>query len=498
MKNIIWIFMLAGVLFGGVFIGCNASEKETAAGEAGWEPNLAYSWTKVALEATANDTDLFSPRPTINSRTLALVFSTMFDAWAAYDEKAVPVYLGRNEKRPADERNQANQEEAISYATYRALLYVYPLDSMLFTNFMRELGYDPTIESTDPATPAGLGNLATLRMIEARKNDGANMHGDMAGGDGTPYSDYTSYAPANTPDVNKDIDRWQPKYFTKEDGGKWAPGCLTPHWQLVRPMFLDSASQFRPGPPPVAGSEILEKEIAEVVELQANLTNEEKALVEFMRDGPRSVQQAGHWLVFAQDVSERDRHTLEQDVKMYFAVAATAMDCFIAAWETKMYYDNARPYAQVHYYFRDKPVRGWGGPHQGTVELMGQDWQPYSPAAFLCPPFPAYVSGHSCVSGGCAKTLEQFTGSDAYGVQIRLLPGWLTEPGITQDSITLDFPTFTSTAEQAGWSRVLGGYHIQIDNVEGLELGRNVSKFVYKRIQAHFDGTVDAPLADNQ
>jgi hypothetical protein len=84
--------------------------------------------------------------------------------------------------------------------------------------------------------------------------------------------------------------------------------------------------------------------------------------------------------------------------------------------------------------------------------------------------------------------LELFTGSDDYGESVRLLPGWLTEPGITQDSITLQFPTFTSTAEQAGWSRVLGGYHIQTDNVVGLELGRQIAEVVHARCMDHING----------
>jgi hypothetical protein len=53
------------------------------------------------------------------------------------------------------------------------------------------------------------------------------------------------------------------------------------------------------------------------------MTDEQRALVEFMRDGPTSVQQAGHWLIFARNVSVRDQHTLDQDVKMYFLVEAT-------------------------------------------------------------------------------------------------------------------------------------------------------------------------------
>lgn len=47
------------------------------------------------------------------------------------------------------------------------------------------------------------------------------------------------------------------------------------------------------------GSEQLQKEVQEVIEMQANLTDYQKALVEFMREGPQSVQQAGHWLKFA-------------------------------------------------------------------------------------------------------------------------------------------------------------------------------------------------------
>ena len=47
---------------------------------------------------------------------------------------------------------------------------------------------------------------------------------------------------------------------------------------------------------------------------------------------------------FAQDVSKRDKHTLDEDVKMYFLSEAAAMDAFIACWDTKMTYDFARPY----------------------------------------------------------------------------------------------------------------------------------------------------------
>ena len=226
-------------------------------------------------------------------------------------------------------------------------------------------------------------------------------------------------------------------------------------------------------------------EIQEVVDVQTNLTDYQKALVEFMRDGPKSVQQAGHWLKFAQDVSRRDNHTLDQDVKMYFYNQIVAMDAFIAAWDSKMFYDYARPFALVHTLLKDQVIHGWGGEKAGMVTLSANQWRPYSPETFLCPPFPSYVSGHSAVSGACAEALRLWTGSDEFGESVSLVAGAMTEPDFLGDTVTLHFPTFTETAEMAGYSRVLGGYHIQSDNMAGLELGRNVANEIWEFYKVH-------------
>jgi hypothetical protein len=332
--------VVAGFLFAILLHGCAAPQAEP---EKTGPDNMAYKWGKIALEATANDTDRFLPRPTITSRMLGLIFTAVFDAWTRYDETAVPVYLADVDRRPPVERTEANKEIAISYAAFQTIKEYYFADSLIWKERFAEMGFDPNNFSLDPNTPEGIGNLAAKAVIEARKNDGSNHYGEAT--EGVRYADYTGYQPVNSPDSNVDIDRWQPKYFSDGKGGKFAPGCLTPYWHLVKPLFLDSANQFRPEAPPTVGSKQMEEEVKEVIELQANLTPEQKALVEFMRDGPRSVQQAGHWLIFAQQVSVRDKHTLDQDVKMYFLVAAAAMDAFIASWDAKMTYDNARPYA---------------------------------------------------------------------------------------------------------------------------------------------------------
>lgn len=449
--------------------------------------NLAYKWGKLALDATALDTERFKPRPTITSRYLGLIFTSIFDAWSRYDQKAIPVYLSSTERRPIAEHTLRNKEIAISYAAFGAMKEYYYSDTELFRKFMKDNGFDPDNTSMDPSTPEGIGNLAAKAVIEARKADGSNQYGDMKGSNGEPYDDYTHYAPVNSADSNVDINRWQPKYFSDGKGGKFAPGCLTPFWDKVKPIALKSGDQFRPGPPPLVGSEQLKNEVREVIDLQANLTDEHKALVEFMRDGPQSVQQAGHWLKFAQDVSRRDDHTLDEDVKMYFLIEITATDAFIASWDSKMFYDYARPYALVHDYYKGQTIKAWGGPGKGMVEMQGEEWRPYSPDIFLCPPFPSYTSGHSTISGACAETLRLFTGDDFFGEEVALIPGSYTEVDSIYfgEPVTLKFPTFTETAEMAGISRVMGGYHIQADNVAGLQLGRDVAGETWKFYNIH-------------
>lgn len=479
-----------------LLVGCGTSNEQNseAAGisdetnQPRGAENIAYKWGEMALTATANDTETFKPRPTVTSRFLGLIFTAVFDAWTRYDAVATPVYLTGIDRRPNSEQTLKNKEIAISYAAFRAMSEYYYTDTTLFREFMVSLGLDPNNGSLDPSTPEGIGNLAAKAVIEARKHDGANQYGEEEGSNGEPYFNYVNYKPKNSPDENVDPNRWQPKYFSDGKGGFFAPGCLTPFWDKVKPIALKSGDQFRPGPPPMIGSDQLKKEVQEVIELQSNLTNKQKALVEFMRDGPKSVQQAGHWLKFAQDVSRRDNHTLDEDVKMYFLNQVTAMDAFIASWDSKMFYDFARPYALVHQYYEDEIIKAWGGPEKGMVEMKGHQWRPYSPETFLCPPFPSYVSGHSTISGGCGEALKLFTGSDEFGEKVELIPGALTEPDNLGDPVTIVFPTFTETANMAGMSRVLGGYHIQADNVAGLELGRNVAKEVYQFYLRHVNG----------
>ena len=82
-------------------------------------PSAAYDWLSVLLETCAREVERDGARPTILSRTLAIATTAMYDAWAAYDDKAVGTRLGGKLRRPPAERTRANKEKAIGYAVYR-------------------------------------------------------------------------------------------------------------------------------------------------------------------------------------------------------------------------------------------------------------------------------------------------------------------------------------------------------------------------------------------
>jgi hypothetical protein len=460
--------------------------------------SLAYRWLDIAQEATAREVDRNAPRPTIISRTLAIWATAMYDAWAAYDDKAVGSRLAGTLRRPKSDRTQSAKEKAISYASYQALLYVYPEDKAFLDEQMQKVGFDPAIVSTDPTTPEGVGNLAAQAVIAFRRHDGANQHGDETGCNGEPYSDYTYYTPVNPPDKIIDPDRWQPITFTLADGRKVTPGFLTPHWYRVKPFALESSAQFRPAPPPrtTTDRDTLKKEVDQVLAYNCGLKAEQKAIVEFMRDGPRSTGQSGHWLRFAQDVSRRDRHNLDQDVKLFFVIANVAMDAFISCWETKRYYDSSRPWTLVRHYYKGTKLKGWAGPEGGVKEMACEDWRPYSPESFITPPFPGYTSGHATVSGACAKALELFTGSDKFGFVERRRHCALTEKA-AGEMVGLNLPTFSATAQMAAVSRAMGGYHIPIDNDVGLTVGREIAVWSWPKYQAYFNGSAASSLTRN-
>jgi hypothetical protein len=437
-------------------------------------------WNEAALQAV-RDT---RPAPTITARTLAVVHASIYDAWAAYDAKAVGTRLGGTLRRPPVERTLANKNAAISHAAHRALVNLFPARRSAFDALMAGLGYAPTTDAAGTG-PAGVGNRAAEAVLLHRADDGANQAG--------AYADTTGYQPVNTSEEVLDADRWQPLRLPSGPVQTFA----TPHWYRVTPFALRSAAQFRPDGPAAHVDErglpnrAYVRQARQVLRDSRELDDRTKSIAAYWWDGPSTELPPGHWCLLAQYVSRRDRHSVDQDAKMFLALTGALLDASIAAWDAKRAYDSVRPITAVRELYRGRTVLAWGGPGSGTRAIRGEAWLPYQPAAVVTPPFPEYVSGHSTFSAAAAEVLASFTGSQRFGFSVTIPAGSsMIEPGVVPSRpVTLTFPTFAAAAAQAGRSRRYGGIHFEDGDLDGRSLGRRVGATAWSKARDYFDGT---------
>jgi hypothetical protein len=432
-------------------------------------------WNSAALEAIR----ITHPGPPIVARSLAITHTCIYDAWAAYDEKAKGTRFGNNLRRPNGEHTVANKEKAVSYAAHECLSDLFPTEVASFNTLMAVLGYDSNDNSNNVATPAGVGNVAAKAVLDFRHHDGSNQLGDLNPG---AYSDYTGYVPVNTPTEINDPNRWQPLQI-----GANVQQFITPHWGNVIPYALKSGKQFRKTLLKPADyfkdPARYELQAQQVLEYGAHLTDEKKVIAEYWADGPSSELPPGHWALFAEFVSERDNHTVDQDVKMFFAMTNAVLDASIASWDAKRYFDYVRPVTAIHFLYAGQTVESW----QGSVD--GADWKPYQAANIVTPPFPEYISGHSVFSAAAAETLKLFTGNDHFGYSVTIAAGSSrVEPGLVPASDTvLYWATFSDAADEAGISRRFGGIHFIDGDLESRKLGRVIGRRAWGKTQKLFN-----------
>jgi len=438
---------------------------------------IVTKWNEAALQAIRTT----HPGPPIVARALAITHTCMFDAWAAYDQKAKGTQLEGHLRRPANEHTDANKAKAMSYAAHKCLSDLFPTEVPSFNSLMSTLGYSLD-NSTDTSTPTGVGNVAAAAVIEYRHQDGSNQLGDLNGG--APYSDYTGYTPVNSPTSIADPNHWQPLQV-----GSNIQSFIAPHWGEVKSYALKSGSQYRKQIPAPANYNTEPQRYSiqtqQVVDYAAHLTDEKKVIAEYWADGPLSELPPGHWTLFATFVSERDSHNLNQDVKMFFALSNAIFDASIVSWDAKRYFDYVRPVTAVHFLFAGQNIPSWQNPVDG---VDGADWRPYQAANVVTPPFPEYFSGHSIFSAAGAETLKLFTKSDNFGHSVVIPAGSSrVEPGIVPAADTvLYWATFSDAADEAGISRRYGGIHFIDGDLEARKFGRIVGQNAWEKSLKYF------------
>jgi hypothetical protein len=253
-------------------------------------------------------------------------------------------------------------------------------------------------------------------------------------------------------------------------------------------------------------------EAEEIVALSAHLTDEHKIIAEFWEDGRGTAFPPGTFMAFAQFVSARDEHTLDQDAKLFLAMGNAVFDAGIATWQAKFEYDYARPVRVI----RDLGELGLIG-EEGVDELTGETgfvidafggFDPDTgaglgtrtilaenfvtfqrPGGDPSPPFAEYTSGHSAFSAAGAEVLRLFTGSDEFGGSVAFaIASTQFETDVPAEETLLEWETFTAAAEEAGLSRRYGGIHFKDGDLNGRDLGGLVGAEAFDLAQRFIGG----------
>jgi hypothetical protein len=207
--------------------------------------------------------------------------------------------------------------------------------------------------------------------------------------------------------------------------GCWfsAPGLLPvfPRLGEMRPFFLTSGSQFRPGPPPAFGSPAFLSALAEVRRFSDTRTPEQDASARFWAlPNGYAVIPAYNYQIAGEQIVQYHLKELRAAHAMAL-MGMAAMDAFIACHDAKYTYWLIRP----------------------------SQADPGITLSVPLPNFPAYPSNHACITGASMAVLADLFPSDA--------------------------ARLNGLADDAALSRVLGGIHYRFDGDVGLALGRRVA-----------------------
>jgi hypothetical protein len=270
---------------------------------------------------------------------------------------------------------------------------------------------------------------------------------------------------------NYKLTRGMPRYSVFKEKGKWLQtppdyaDAIEPYWYMIKPLLMDSASQFGPPPPPpydLNKSSVYYKELKEVYDVSKQLTKEQDTIAHYWDDNPfvsehkghltyanKKTTPVGHWMGIVAILSGTDNKDEILTARAYALSSSAVFDAFISCWDEK---------------FRSKTIR----PISVIRETLESEWN----ALLQTPPFPEYTSGHSVISASAATVLtKQFGENRAFHdtTELQYL------------GMQRSFTSIEAASDEAGISRLYGGIHFRSAIEKGKEQGKKIG-YLYNNI----------------
>jgi len=278
-----------------------------------------------------------------------------------------------------------------------------------------------------------VGAAVAARIVALRANDGSDV--------GQPYE----------PPVG--LGYWQ------ADPRTGASRFLS--WKDVTPWTLETADQFRLGPPPSIDGDLFARDLAEIWAIGGTTstirTDEQTNIAKFATDNP-----VAQYNRLARLVAQAVPRDLEANARAFAHVSLALADAFISSFDGKYAYHFWRPWTAIH-----------AAAAIGHPELQDSSWVALIPT----PPHPEYPANHAVQSGAVIAVLKHSYGDDIPPVTLTCAVASCT-PDFTITSGRLDdFSTLF------GLARIYGGIHyrhtIELSWDQGAAVGENVINTTY-------------------
>ena len=264
------------------------------------------------------------------------------------------------------------------------------------------------------------------------------------------------------------------RYTVTNEKGTWVPtppgymDGVEPYWSKIRPVTLDTSSQFAPAKPysfeMKNKNSPYYKQVIEVYEAIKNLTEEQREIANFWDCNPfklnvtghamfatKKISPGGHWMSIANQISRAKKSSMMETAEAYLLTSMSIFDGFISCWDEKYRRNMIRPETVIN-------------------SEVDKDWIP----TLQTPPFPEYTSGHSVVSAASSIALTSI-----YGENFAFTDSTEMQFGLP----ARNFKSFAQAADEASISRFYGGIHFRPALDNGLIQGQKVGKWVLAKIK---------------
>ena len=255
----------------------------------------------------------------------------------------------------------------------------------------------------------------------------------------------------NTPDT----------YRPHATPGVWVPTTppLFPQYATAKPWGLESASQFRPAPPPALNSALYARDYNETREMggvkSAKRTDAQSDTVRFWTQanlGPA-------WYQAARQASARHNLPVAESARVFALMSMALANCFIVDWDAKFQYNFWRPITAIR--------NGDQDGNDATERDAG--WQPLN----TTPMHPEYPSQAGINAGAARGVLEAVFGNGTES---------FAATDISDARLSRKFDSFAQMAQEHEEVRIWGGIHFR----NSLEVGDTMGRKVADHLMANY------------